>query len=390
MPWEAEERQQLWQVALQLPHQGTIHRLPAAAKSTKSGFGLTTAIGERDRLGIGFHRARVATAYLLQDIPHLVHPATLMQCPGVHGLDGRGQPRTAVGDDQQQLLAFQPAAIQILEQTFPGALAFALTAQKAQQLPGAVGAYPIGHQHVYPLPSAGPAHPQTDAVQKQVRPFVLQRRLLKLPHRLVQIARQAGHGLRTDRLARHDRHQPPHLPGRDPPQKSFPDQQRDFFGPALKLLQHRRQKTALASAGDAQTQGPEAGHEIALVIAVTIVPTRLLPAVARAHPEIALPLRQQLERRRMLCCTCPCRSPQKLSFSSLTKCWTCSVMGVTFAMGVSLLSRTAFACEAKSQLTPSRFLHNRSYVTQDQRHYGSGDSAPGDWSRLRNLLPSRW
>src|SRR5215472_1206690 len=69
-------------------------------------------------------------------------------------------------------------------------------------------------------------------------------------------------------------------------------------------------------------------------------------------------------RRCMPCCTCPCRSPQKLSFSSLTKCWNCSVIGVTFAMGVSLLSRMASACEAKSQLTPSRLLHNCSYVTR--------------------------
>src|SRR5271157_2679271 len=58
---------------------------------------------------------------------------------------------------------------------------------------------------------------------------------------------------------------------------------------------------------------------------------------------------------RMLCCTCPCRSPQKLSFKSSKKCWKCSVIGVTFAMGVSLLLRMAFACKAKANLHPLAF-----------------------------------
>src|SRR5271166_3838876 len=126
---------------------------------------------------------------------------------------------------------------------------------------------------------------------------VMHRRLMNLPHSFVQIAAQAGHGLRTDRLTGQDSHQPPHLPGRDPLQKRLPDQQRDFFGPALKLLQHRGQKTPLAGAGDAQTQAPEAGHEITFVVAVAIIPPRFLPAVPRAsHVQVALSLGKQLEQ----------------------------------------------------------------------------------------------
>src|SRR3974377_1401571 len=62
---------------------------------------------------------------------------------------------------------------------------------------------------------------------------------------------------------------------------------------------------------------------------------------------------------RMLCCTWPCRSPQKLSFSSLTKCWKCSVIGVTFAMGVSLLVRMASASQAKPTYTLSLFTQSK-------------------------------
>src|SRR5271157_893210 len=82
---------------------------------------------------------------------------------------------------------------------------------------------------------------------------------------------------------------------------------------------------------------------------------------------------------RMLCCTCPCRSPQKLSFKSSKKCWKCSVIGVTFAMGVSLLLRMAFACKAKANLHPLAFtqpnlrhLKQFSVVSQFEmrlRHY---------------------
>src|SRR5271165_7404647 len=45
----------------------------------------------------------------------------------------------------------------------------------------------------------------------------------------------------------------------------------------------------------------------------------------------------------------------KTLFSSLTKCWNCSVMGVTFAMGVSLLARMASASQAKANLHPLAF-----------------------------------
>src|SRR5664280_982612 len=59
----------------------------------------------------------------------------------------------------------------------------------------------------------------------------------------------------------------------------------------------------------------------------------------------------------------PYKSPQKLSFISCRKCWNCSLIGVTFAMGVSLLFLGGFRLSGQSQLTPSRFLHNRIYVT---------------------------
>src|SRR2546427_285905 len=64
-----------------------------------------------------------------------MHPTTLMSCPRIHRRNRRRQTRTAIRDDQRQVLAFQPAAIQILEQAFPVGLTLSLTAQKRQQPP---------------------------------------------------------------------------------------------------------------------------------------------------------------------------------------------------------------------------------------------------------------
>lgn len=46
---------------------------------------------------------------------------------------------------------------------------------------------------MYPMPAAGAPHAQAHAVEKQVGLFVLQRRLMKRPHRLVQLAAQPRH-----------------------------------------------------------------------------------------------------------------------------------------------------------------------------------------------------
>ena len=94
-----------------------------SATGAKGGLGLATAVGAINRLRISFHRIITAAGHFLQDIAHLVHPAALMQRSRIDGRDRRRQLGTTVGDDQQQVLAAQLAAIQILQQPFPGALA---------------------------------------------------------------------------------------------------------------------------------------------------------------------------------------------------------------------------------------------------------------------------
>ncbi len=68
MPGKAEERQQLWQITLQLPHHAAVLVLPAPAEAAKGGFGLATAVGPIDGLGIFLERVVVAFADLLQDV----------------------------------------------------------------------------------------------------------------------------------------------------------------------------------------------------------------------------------------------------------------------------------------------------------------------------------
>src|SRR6266702_4214926 len=193
-----------------------------------------------------------------------MHPTTLMSCPRIHRRNRRRQTRTAIRDDQRQVLAFQPAAIQILEQAFPVGLTLSLTAQKRQQVTPAIA--PLG--------------------------------LVKLANRLVQIAGQFRDRLRAHHFAGQGGHYPPHLPRADPAQKCLPDQQRDLLRPPLKRLQTTGQKALLASSRNPQPDGAEAGHKIPLVVAVAIdSPSATPPFVPPpARIAIALPLRLQLEK----------------------------------------------------------------------------------------------
>src|SRR5579875_2174257 len=265
------EDQQVGQIAFQLPHHGGIFPAPAAAEGARGSLGLTAAIGQIDGLGIQLDGIMVALAHLVEDIAHLVHPAALMGYAGIDGLDGGSQSGAAVGDDQQQLVALQSAPVEILKQRLPVSLTLTLGAQKAEQLPGAVPAHAVGHQHLHMLPSRRPAHLQRHAIQKQVSPFVPQGGSMKLPHRLIQITRQPRDGLGTDRLSAHGGYDPAYLPRGNAAQKGLADQQRQLRRPALKFFDCPGKKALAAGPRHAQPDGAKAGHKIPLVIAVAVL-----------------------------------------------------------------------------------------------------------------------
>ena len=72
---------------------------------------------------------------------------------------------------------------------------------------------------------------------------------------------------------------------------------------------------------------------------------------------------------------CPYTSPQELSFISVRKCWKCSVIGIIFAIGCRSPFQERLLLVRQSQLTPSRFLHNRIYVTGSALGRGSFGSS---------------
>ena len=98
---------------------------------------------------------------------------------------------------------------------------------------------------------------------------------MELPHSMVQIASQVGNRLRTDRLARQRSHHTAHLTGGDAAQKSLADQQGQFRGAALELVDRRRKKAAIAGTGDAQPKGTEGSHKVPFLVAVAVL--RRLP-----------------------------------------------------------------------------------------------------------------
>src|SRR5438034_69245 len=226
-----------------------------------------------------------------------MHPTTLMSCPRIHRRNRRRQTRTAIRDDQRQVLAFQPAAIQILEQAFPVGLTLSLTAQKRQQVTPAIAPHAVSHQHLYPLASRWTPHPQAHSIQEQVSIVIAQLGLVKLANRLVQIAGQFRDRLPAHHFAGQGAHSPPHLPRADPAQKCLPDQQRNLLRPPLKRLQTTGQKALLASTRNPQPDGAEAGHKIPLVVAVAIDSPSATPPFVPPPARIAieLPVRLTLE-----------------------------------------------------------------------------------------------
>src|SRR5215467_11650088 len=128
---KAVEREQLRQIAFQSPHRGTIRALPATAEISKSGFRQAATLGSIDGLGILLDRIMIALAYLLQNVPHLVHPTTLMAHPGIDGADGRARPAQPSVRISSSDRPFESPSVEILQQPLPIPLAFALAAQKA-------------------------------------------------------------------------------------------------------------------------------------------------------------------------------------------------------------------------------------------------------------------
>ncbi len=97
-----------------------------------------------------------------------------------------------------------------------------LAAQKGQQSPASICPHPVGDQHLRAFPTLRPPYPQAHTVQKQVRPLVGERRLLKGFHQPVQIPAQLRDRLRAHHFARQHRYHPPHPPRRDAPPERPP------------------------------------------------------------------------------------------------------------------------------------------------------------------------
>src|SRR5580765_5683951 len=116
---KVEEAQQLRQVLLQLANHGGIGLPPSRGKTAAGRLCFFAAARQIDRLSLTLDLVIVGLTYLLQNIAHLVYPAALMQRPRIDRRNGCRQTRTAIGHNQLQVLALQPAPVQILEQSFP-------------------------------------------------------------------------------------------------------------------------------------------------------------------------------------------------------------------------------------------------------------------------------
>jgi len=259
---------------------------------------------------------------------HLVHPAALMPHARINRANRRPQAGTAgTVENQAESLAFQSAPIEIFQQRLPDPLDFRPGCAKSQQMPAAIAAGSLRHQHLRTCCRARRSpHRRRSLVQKEIDIVVTQPRLMKLAYRLIQIPRSASipsGAVRSPVMVA--------IPERTcrvlmPRKKRFPDQQRNLFRPALKSPQPHRQKALAPGARNAQPNRPEPSHEISLVVAIAVIaplPRRRSYRPAAGKP-VALSFRLQLEKllrtRRASAIT---DRPRNSAFISARKCWKC-------------------------------------------------------------------
>src|SRR5271163_2082832 len=87
----------------------------------------------------------------------------------------------------------------------------------------------------------------------------------------IQTARQTGDGLRAERTEFQAGDDATHLASGDAAQESFAHQQRDVLGAPLKQLDDGGQKTALAAAGDFETQTAKTRLEVAVGETIALI-----------------------------------------------------------------------------------------------------------------------
>jgi hypothetical protein len=169
---EGVEVEQVGQILLQASDQLGIGGLPGALKIAKGLSGLGQAGGLIDFLRVLLDPVMIASAHGVGDIAHFVHPAALMRHARVDRLEGGGQACTAIGDDQLQMPAPQPALIEVLQGPFPPRLALTPRPHKPQQLTLPVGPDAVSHQQQDPLWPKAPAHLDPHPIQEEVGPIV--------------------------------------------------------------------------------------------------------------------------------------------------------------------------------------------------------------------------
>jgi hypothetical protein len=114
-----------------------------ARRSPKWLLWLKPAVGAVDGLRVALDRVVIALAELVQEIAHLVHPAALIEhTPRVDDWIAAANPGTAVGYDQQQVLASQSAAIGDPRAALPGLLALSWLRREPSSLARPAASHP--------------------------------------------------------------------------------------------------------------------------------------------------------------------------------------------------------------------------------------------------------
>mgnify|MGYP001465230593 FL=1 len=143
-PRTLEKREQLGQIPEQPGYELRVLLPPPTGEGLCMGHRLGPISRLIDGLGIGLHGRVIAPPSRAQQITELVDPTALMGYAGIDHLQRCRQPRTAIGHDQLELVAFQATPIKIQQEAFPGCLALPCASGEPEQVPRAIRPNTVG------------------------------------------------------------------------------------------------------------------------------------------------------------------------------------------------------------------------------------------------------
>ena len=201
---------------------------PAIGEAARRALGLAAAAGVHDGVGVGLDGVPVGLADLVEDVAHLVCPASLNRDGVIDDGQGGEQALAAIDADRLQALASEAAAVQAGQEALPLGGALAGGEAEVDDLLPAVGPDAERHQDRPPERAGAGLAGEHHAVEHQRLVGVLQRAAVEGRDRRVERPGDPADGRGRDRAAEQAQQDLADLAGRQPQHEAGQDRPVDL------------------------------------------------------------------------------------------------------------------------------------------------------------------